>query len=149
MRTIAANKHGTAVLIVILALVIAGTGFVRAGQQLCRTRCEYSALKREASPPCCPSRQGTVHAAPADHHAPVVPDCPHIDSKPEIADSFALLASANTLPAPPRVAAYAAVLPPAPPTGSAGLTGRHGHTGLPPPGRTFPPAYRLNCALLI
>jgi hypothetical protein len=149
MKTIPTNRYGTVLLIITLALIITGTGFVRADMQLCRTRCEYSALNQKAPPPCCPSRQGAVHAAPAGHHAPVVPDCPHIDSKPEIADSLTFLASANTLPAAPRVAAYAATLPPAAPTGAARLTGRPCRTGLPPPGRTFPPAYRLNCALLI
>ncbi|HHO49151.1 MAG TPA: hypothetical protein ENN06_12000 [Desulfobacteraceae bacterium] len=149
MRTIVINKHRTALLIVTLALIIAGTGFVRADLQLCRTRCEYSALNQEAPPPCCPSRQGAVHAAPTGHHASVVPDCPHIDSKPEISDSLTFLASANTLPAPPRAAAFAALLPPTAPAGASRLADWSARTGLPPPGRTFPPAYRLNCALLI
>jgi hypothetical protein len=149
MSTIVINKHCTALLIVTLALIIANTGFVRAELQLCRTRCEYSALNQEAPPPCCPSRQGAVHSAPAGHHAAVPPDCPHIDSKPEIADSLTFLASANTLPSPPRVAAFAAVLPPTKPAWASRSAGWSHRTGLPPPGRTFPPAYKLNCALLI
>ncbi|MDD3620523.1 MAG: hypothetical protein RBR09_11700 [Desulfobulbaceae bacterium] len=143
------NRHATALLIVTLALIVTGTGFVRADLQLCRTRCEYSALNLEAPPPCCPLKQGAVHAAPAGHHGAEVPDCPHIDSKPEAADSLTFLASANTLPTPPRVAAFAAFLPPAVPAGAFRFAGWSTRTGLPPPDLTFPPAYRLNCTLLI
>ena len=140
-------------LIVVTALLIAGTGFVRADTLLCQASCEYSAMNQVDIPPCCKSQKNPSHTAVMVADNSFLPtECPHVGSSSEIMDPLVFTVTVNHLPKTPKVhILYIAVdtssMQLVPVQETAGFY--HKRNGLSPPGLEDHPHYLVNCSFLI
>ena len=144
------KQNFTTYLIILLALIVANTGFARADAQLCQTSCEYVAVNNTAPPPCCKSKKtANPVMVMAGHDESIPSDCPHVGSSREITDTLTFISTSNPLPAPVQPAVLATILPPMPDIPDTRFSGYALRAGLSPPGWKSLPVYRLNCSLLI
>lgn len=144
------KRNLTSFLVILLALIIANTGFARADVQLCQAECEYSLQNQVAPPPCCKTKKTvTPILAKVDHARAISGECPHFGSNREIPDPLQFTASTYSIAPHTQPVVFALIPTIGIDTPDTRFTGHYTRTGLSPPEIKNPPVYRLNCSLLI